>query len=274
MRRLIFLIIIVGIGLYLYSNRAYWFLRPQVSAMHLDRVFFKERAPKTLVEGLELLKDRQDIEAWEKFERVIRENPDDLDALWGKAEVLRRRRRYEESQAILESIISKNLQYAPALITLSYIKYKEDKLDEAQGLIGGALSYYKDNDTAALAYMMLGTINARRAEKGNILAKIRYGTQISCYLLKAKELAPKLAEVRLALGTFYLVAPTIIGGNPDKALLELNAAVTLAPNFATANARLAQCYKKKLDLEKYNFYIEAAQSLDPENEVLKELNVQ
>ncbi|MBM3254940.1 MAG: hypothetical protein FJZ08_01385 [Candidatus Omnitrophica bacterium] len=242
--------------------------------MRLDRVSFKENPSKALVEGLRLLKERQDIEAWENFEKAIRANPEDLDALWGKAEVLRRKRRYEESRKILEGVISKNPQYAPALVTLSYIEYKEDKLDKAQELISAALSYYGDKDTEALAYMMLGTINARRAEKGDILAKIRYGTQVGCYLLKAKELAPKLSEVRLALGTFYLKAPKIIGGNPDKAFLELNAAVTLAPNFATANARLAECYKKKFDLERYNLYIEAAQSLDPDNEVLKELNVQ
>jgi hypothetical protein len=44
----------------------------------------------------------------------------------------------------------------------------------------------------------------------------------------------------------------------------------MAPDFATANARLAQSYKKKGNKEKYNYYLQRAKELDPENEVANE----
>ncbi|MDD2752737.1 MAG: tetratricopeptide repeat protein, partial [Candidatus Omnitrophica bacterium] len=87
----------------------------------------------------------------------------------------------------------------------------------------------------------------------------------------AKGLAPDLPEVRLGLGTFYLLAPGFAGGNQKAALEELEAAVRLAPDFATANARLAQAYQKAGNQEKYNFYLALAKKLDPENEVIAEL---
>jgi tetratricopeptide (TPR) repeat protein len=119
--------------------------------------------------------------------------------------------------------------------------------------------------------MMLGTINSRRSAKGWFLNKLRYGTQIRCHFLKAKEFAPDLPEVHLGLGTFYLLAPPIVGGNLNGALKELELAVKIAPDFATANARLAQAYKRKGDLEKYKYYFQRAKELDPDNEVLMEL---
>jgi Tfp pilus assembly protein PilF len=69
------------------------------------------------------------------------------------------------------------------------------------------------------------------------------------------------------------LAPSIAGGNLDKAFKELNSAVGAAPDFATANIRLAQAYKRKGDLEKYNYHLNRTRQLDPENEVLKEIEV-
>jgi tetratricopeptide (TPR) repeat protein len=146
----------------------------------------------------------------------------------------------------------------------------DDKLNEAEVLIKEVLNFPLQKDNLALAYMMLGSINARRVSKSWFLGKIKYGAQIRRYLLKAGELAPDLPEAHMTLGSFYLLAPKIIGGDLDKAILELNTAVSLAPDFATACARLAQAYKKKGNLESYNFYLQRAKELDPENEVLYE----
>ncbi len=122
-----------------------------------------------------------------------------------------------------------------------------------------------------MAYVMLGAINAKLSSQSGFLNKIRYGLSIKGYFLKAKELAPDLAEVRMSLGTFYLSAPAVIGGNLNRATDELELAVKIAPDFATANARLAQCYKRKGLEDKYKFYIKRAKELDPDNEVLKEI---
>jgi tetratricopeptide (TPR) repeat protein len=222
--------------------------------------------------ALKLLRIRKDSEALAIFEKTLSKDKGNITALWGKAEVLRRTRSYKESEQILSQILEKNPKHIPSLISLAYIKYKDDNLNEALKLVNQALKNDNiDKENRALAYMMLGTINSRRSAKGWFLNKLRYGTQIRCHFLKAKEFAPDLPEVHLGLGTFYLLAPPIVGGNLNGALKELELAVKIAPDFATANARLAQAYKRKGDLEKYKYYFQRAKELDPDNEVLMEL---
>ena len=246
----------------------------------LEKNFYEQEAgsikeikkQKTLEEGLNLLKNRRDNDASAIFEKALLEQPDNLDALWGKAEVLRRKRNYKESEELLSRILSRNPGHSPSLISLSYIRYKDNRFNEALKLINKVLKgNYADRESEALAYTMLAAINTRRAKEGWFFNKLIYGAQVKCYFLKAKELAPDLPETSLGLGTFYLLAPAIVGGNLYKAMEELELAVKCAPDFATANARLAQAYKKKGLPDKYSFYIARAEALDPGNEALLEI---
>ena len=230
-----------------------------------------ERQGALLNDALVLLKSRKDNAALVIFEKVLGSEPGNLDALWGKAEVLRRKRDYKEAQTLLNSILKQKPNHSSSLISLAYIIYKEGKLNEALRLANRALVFSRcDKENQALAYVMLGTINASRAEKGGFFCKIAYGLRIKCYFLKASKLAPDLPEAHLAIGTFYLSAPKIIGGNLDLAIQELKQAVRIAPEFATANARLAAAFKTKGNLEKYNYYLKRARELDPQNEVVSE----
>ncbi len=257
-----------------YLIRGNFGMCPLIPAPNAGEVGYMKDAPGnvSLNDAFTLLKGRKDNEALVIFEQILVSQPDNLHALWGKAEVLRRSRNYKSSQELLNKVLGVKPDYIPALISLSYIKYKDDLLSEALKLINRVLKMDSlDRENQALAYVMLGSINSRRSQKGWFFSKIAYGTNIKCHFFKAKELAPELAEVYLGLGTFYLLAPAIVGGDLDKALEELESAVRIAPEFATANARLAQAHKKKGNLAKYNFHIQRARDLDPQNEVLKEL---
>ena len=247
----------------------YFFLARARKIKCIERPLYSE----AINSAIELLRVRKDDQALGIFERVLADEPGNLDALWGKAEVLRRSRSYKESEGILNEILKKNSGHAPSLISLSYIAYKDDKLPEAEQLITRVfVSDYADEDSQALAYMMLGAINSKRAAgKASFFNKIKYGMQIKCHFLRAEALAPDLPEVHLGLGTFYLLAPPVFGRDIDKAIKELELAVKIAPDFATANARLAQCYKKKGLQDKYAFHITRAKELDPDNELLKGL---
>jgi tetratricopeptide (TPR) repeat protein len=260
--------VLVGLfgGFYVISiNNATYSVQQPISTQ-------KYKHDNQISKAFELLKVRKDSGALAIFEQVLIGQPENLDALWGKAEVLRRGRKYKESEDILEKILKKNPKHTSSLISLAYIRYKDDKLIEALRLVKESLqSSYADKENQALAYMMLGTINSRRSQKGWFFSKLKYGTQIKYYFLKARGLSWDLPEVHLGLGTFYLLAPAIAGGNLNKALEELNIALKIAPDFATVNARLAQGYKKKGDLEKFNSYILRTEELDPGNEVLKEI---
>jgi len=226
-----------------------------------------------LNDALVLLKFRKDKDARIIFEKILLKEPNNLDALWGKAEVLRRSRDYSQSEVMFQEILNKNPEHIPSLISMAYIKCKDNNLGEATKLVNRVLNTEcLDKDNQALAYVMLGNINSRWAIKGGFLSKIKYGAKIKSYFLKAKELSPDLPEIHLALGTFYLLAPKIIGGNLEKAMEELEYTVKIAPDFATANVRLAQYHKIKGDSKKYVFYLNRTKELDPKNEVLQELN--
>lgn len=228
---------------------------------------------KTLFsDGFYLLRIRRDKDAEEIFAEILAEEPENLDALWAKAEISRRARRYSEAEEILNKVLKINPEHLSSLISLAYIRYKDDKLNEALNLIEKVLKAKNlDKENEALAYMMLGMINSRRSKKSWLFGKVKYGMQIKGYFLKAEEIMPDLPEVHLALGSFYLLAPVVIGGNLEKAIAELNIAYELAPGFATVNARLAQAYKRKGDEKRYRFHLKRAQELDPDNEVLKEI---
>ncbi len=221
-------------------------------------------------QGLSMLRKRNDLDALGVFELVLSEDPLNSDALWGKAEVLRRQRKYDESEMILAVIMKTDPLHTSSLITLAYLRYYENKLEDSMMLVKKALNTECiDKENEAMAYVMLGTINAKLALSGNLLNKLKYGTKIKPAFIKAIRLSPDLPEAHLALGTFYMLAPSMAGGNINKALAELQYSVKIAPNFATANARLAQAFKKVGDEDKSKTYLQKARDIDPDNEVLK-----
>ncbi len=226
--------------------------------------------PDLIEQGLSMLRKRNDLDALGIFEAALSENPLNIDALWGKAEILRRQRKYNESEQILNEVIKINPSHVSSLITLAYIRYHENKLSLAMELIKKAInSKGIDSENEAMAYVMLGTINARLASDNSLLNRLKYSTKIKPAFIKAIRLSPNLPEAHLALGTFYLLAPSMIGGNINKALVELQYSVKITPNFATANARLSQAFKKIGDEEKSKFYLEKAEALDPNAEVME-----
>ncbi len=221
---------------------------------------------------LKYLKLRKEHLARAEINKILEAEADDPCALWAKAEILRRDYKFQDAEKILNQILKKYPAHASSLITLAYIRYHDNKFPEAMKLLNQALKQPGlERENVALAYLLIGSINSKRATQGGFISKVAYGTRIKGFFEKAKDIAPDMAEAHLGLGTFYLLAPKIVGGDIDKAIIELQFAVRLTPDFATANARLAQAYKEKGDLAKYNFYVGVTKKLDPENEVLKEI---
>lgn len=223
-------------------------------------------------DGLLLLRERKDNVALVIFEKVLITQPQNPDALWGKAEALRRRHQLKEAEALLNNLIKLNPDYPAALNSLAYIKYSQGSIGQALKIISRILKIKSlDRENRALAYLTLGAINSWRATHGWPINMIQYGTQIKCYFQRAEEICPDLAETHLGMGTFFLKAPAVIGGNIDNAIKELELAIKIAPNFASANARLAQAYQKIGLEDEFSYYFNKAKKLDPQNEVLKEI---
>ncbi len=221
---------------------------------------------------LEYLRVRDDVQAGRLAQEILAIEPDNLTALWAKAELLRRVYDLENSRAQLVGILKKYPAHVPSTISLAYIYYYNRDFNQAFALLKKVINDRQaQGQNLAMAYMLIGSINAKKSSAGGIFSKFTYGTRVKGYFEKAKKISPDLPEVYLGLGTFYLLAPAIAGGNPDKAIENLKYAVKLAPQFATANARLAQAYQRKGDAGKYNYYFERAKELDPGNEVLREI---
>lgn len=221
--------------------------------------------------GLKLLAERKDSSALNIFEQILKAEPQNPDALWGKAEVLRRRHKLKESEQILNGILAKDPGHLSSLNSLAYIKYLDNKIDESERIVERILKHSRlDKENQALAFLLLGAIYSKRTQEGWLFSKIKYGTQIRHYFELARQTAPEMPETHLGIGTFYLKAPAIVGGDINKALKELELSVSMAPDFATANARLAQAYKKMGAMGKYNYYLNKAKTLDPLDEAVKE----
>lgn len=264
------LVIFVLLSILIFISLVYLKLKPKSLVFKENEISVEDQA--LLRDGMNALKERKDELALEKFSKILAGYPDNLESLWGKAEALRRKREYKQAELVLNKILQINSRHLPSLNSLSYIKYKNGDFKNAVLLAKKVLSSSNlDRENQAMAFMLLGAINSARAENGSLLGKCIYAGKIKGNFLKAKELAPNLPEVRLALGTFYILAPKIIGGDLERGLSELQEAVKLAPAFATINARLAQGYKIKGDSNKFEYYLAKARSLDPENEVLKEM---
>ncbi|MCX7661397.1 MAG: hypothetical protein N2Z79_01775, partial [Candidatus Omnitrophica bacterium] len=158
-----------------------------------------------------------------------------------------------------------------SLITLVYIKYQYQKYYQAKDILNSLLKR-KDlsRNEKGMILLLLGFIKSKEIAKAGLFNKIINANSIKDLFKKAVVLAPDLPETHLGLGTFYLFAPRIIGGDIRKAKKHLEIALKIAPNFATAYARLAQVYKKEGDFNNYRLYLEKAKRIDPENEVVNE----
>ncbi len=278
LKKILFLVFLITIAIFLITriNRQFcvaMVLKLNSMPIQARSLGEREQCPSVSVEyALEFLKIRKDDQALAAAEKIMAQESDNLEALWIKAEFLRRKGLVNESQDLLNRILNINPRHFASLNTLAYIKYRNNEFDSSLSLVDKILnSPDADNDNLGMAYLMLATINSKLASEGNLLGKLFYSGKIKGNFLKAKRLAPDLPEVYLGLGSFYLMAPSIIGGNYDKAVKELEYAVKLAPDFATVNIRLAQAYKMKGDNDRYKVYIDRSKVLDPNNEILKEM---
>jgi tetratricopeptide (TPR) repeat protein len=109
------------------------------------------------------------------------------------------------------------------------------------------------------------------AHYGGLISKAIDGLAVKPNLDKAQKLQPNSPGVLFGLGSFYLLAPGIAGGDKAKAQNFLNQAIQADPLFADVYVRLGQLAKIKGDQEKYNLYLQKALEIDPQNELAQDV---
>jgi len=220
--------------------------------------------------GLVCLNEYKETEAQSAFTKILALNPRSIPAFWGVAEVARRRHALDEAEEALTKIIAEEASFSPAYNSLAYIRYLKFDFQGSVKLAQKVLAQGEDRvdlSNYALAYLLVAAGKGMLAHYGGPVVKIVHGTAIFPTLRKAHELKPESAAVYFGLGSFYLLAPRMIGGDIAKAQLYLEKAAEIDPHLAGVYVRLGQIYKLKGDSQKYQQYLGKALEIDPGNEI-------
>jgi tetratricopeptide (TPR) repeat protein len=227
-----------------------------------------ETPEKFYMLGLVYLNEYKHKEAFDVFTRAVNLDNKTLELKWGMAEVLRRQHKEAQSRTLLEEIIKAVPDFAPAFISLAYIEYLESDFNKSVALARHVIELGQaqvDESNYVRAYLLVAGGKGMIAHYGGPISKVINGTAVLPNLKKAEALQPDAAGVLFGLGSFYLLAPSLVGGDRAKALACLEKAVAADPYFADAYVRLAQAYKIKGDSGKYEMYMKKALEIDPEN---------
>jgi tetratricopeptide (TPR) repeat protein len=226
--------------------------------------------------GLVYLNMHRDKEAREVFERIIALDGKNIAAQWGRAEVLRRQHKVKESEEILNNLIKANPEFSPAYISLAYIKYIQMDFEKSVQLAHKVIDQGRENvdlSNYVRSYAMMAGAKGMIAHYGGPLSKAINGTSVMPNLRKAEKLQPDSPGVLFGLGSFYLLAPVIAGGDIDRAKTYFEKVIQIDPQFSDAYVRLAQLYKVRGDKEKYNFYLNKALEIDPQSELAQDIKI-
>lgn len=221
--------------------------------------------------GLVYLASHRDQDAQKVFQEILGRAPDTTAATWGLAECLRRQHRHAESERLLRSVLEKDARFAPAYISLAYLRYVQLDFNGSVALAYKVLDLGRGNVDSAnytRAYLLVGGGRGMLAHYGGFLAKMAHGTAVLSNLKKAEAIQPGSAEVLFGLGTFYFLAPALAGGDRERARAYLERAVVVDPLLADAYVRLAQLYGALGEKDRSRQMLERAEEIDPRNELL------
>ncbi|MBF0532637.1 MAG: tetratricopeptide repeat protein [Candidatus Omnitrophica bacterium] len=216
----------------------------------------------------------KDANAGKLFQRMLVLEPRCREAKWGAAEVLRRQHKMAASENLLKEILRKTPDFAPASLSLSYINYIRMDLPRALRLADDVLDRGRDRigtEEYVEALLLAGGVRGLLAHYGGPVAKITNGLKVLPYLKKAEKLRPQDARVQFGLGSFYLLAPAIAGGDLAKAQSYLQSAVKSDPLLADAYVRLGQVYLRQGQRKTYQDLLHKALSVDPQNELARDI---
>ncbi len=220
--------------------------------------------------GLVYLNAHKDDDAYRIFTNLIANNLQMSEARWGQAESLRRKHQISQAQRLLENVIREDPQFSPALISLAYIKYFQMDFLNAAHLAAQVIRLGQDKSDLSnfvRAYALYAGAKGMLAHYGGIFSKAIDGLAVKANLDKAYRLQPRSPAVLFGLGSYYLLAPGIVGGNKARAGEYLQEALKVDPNFADVYVRLAQLAKGQGNFGRYQQYLTKALELDPGSEL-------
>lgn len=223
--------------------------------------------------GIVYLNCHQNQKAYQVFKELLIIGPGMIQAKWGIAETLRRKHETKEAEALIGEVLKIDLQFSPALLSLAYIRYFQMNFSGAVRLVSKVISgglEKTDLSNYVRAYCIYSGAKGMLAHYGGLFSKAIDGFAVKPNLEKAQKMQPDSPEVLFGLGSFYLLAPGIAGGDKSKAQDYFDRLLKIDPLFADAYVRLGQIAGIKGDKEKYDFYLNKALEIDPQNELAQD----
>ena len=219
--------------------------------------------------------DEYEVEEAEKiFRKMLEIDISNIPAQWGVAECLRRKGDCDICMRLLNEIIAAKPDFAPAYISLAYMKYMQMDFNETVKLAYKVIKLGKENvdlKNFVRAHGLLAGAKGMIAHYGGPLSKVINGRAVMPYLQKAKALDPDSVTVYYGLGSYYLLTPPVFGRDVDKAIEYLKKAVEADSLFADAYVRLAQAYKEQGKLSLYDQYINKAEQIGPNSRLVEDI---
>lgn len=137
-------------------------------------------------------------------------------------------KKYAEAKLVFARILDKDDNNAEAhyRLGLVYLNRSNPQRDvnEAVDQLEKATDL---NPTNADYHFRYGTALGEKAQNAGVIKKAFLAPKIKKAFLRAVELNPRYAQARIALAQYYLIAPSIMGGDEDEGWRQLSEAIKL-----------------------------------------------
>jgi len=137
-------------------------------------------------------------------------------------------KKYAEAKAVFEQILDKNKNDAEAHYRLGFLlfnrEYKERDVDEAVDQLEKAVDLNPNNADYQFQY---GAALGEKAQNAGMIKQAFLAPKIKNAFKRSVELNPQNARARIALAQYYLIAPSIMGGDDAEGWKQLDEAIKL-----------------------------------------------
>lgn len=151
--------------------------------------------------------------------------------------VLLKTHKYAEAERIANAKLAQDPANADALVALSEVGLAEGRTDDAVKLGERCVAAQPKASSCHLAF---GNALGRKAVSAGMMAGISYAGKVREAFKTAVELDPQNMEARFSLMTYYMQAPSIVGGGSAKAQ-------ALATQTALVNPEAGKLMMARLD---------------------------
>jgi len=160
--------------------------------------------------------------------------------------------KFAEAKSVFEQILDKNddnaeAHYQLGSVYLNRMNPKRD-VDEAVDQLEKATELDPNN---ADYYFRYGAAVGEKTQHAGVIKQAFLAPKIKKAFLRAVELNPRLVPARIGLAQYYLMAPSIMGGDEDEGWKQLDEAIKLDEvQGRTVKARFLERAKKNDEAEK------------------------